>query len=149
MIRQKSEGNDKPEAVETENKEQEVMEVNGDKEKEVAEVQPQVVKKVARLSTMINVNEDLQKLSIDITLDGHKFEAEHLEVQVVDNDVLVVKAEDGDKKFERRFRLPAKANLDKIEARISVDKEKENRQKFAITVPKEVNVKTIPISMEE
>merc|ERR1712107_526098 len=70
------------------------------------ETEKSVKKQVAkRFGSKVNINETMDKVEIIIELIGHKFNAEHLDVQVIDGNVLLVKAEDGDKKFERKFAL--------------------------------------------
>merc|ERR1712004_435190 len=64
---------------------------------------------VKGFGSKVNVNENMEKVEIVIELIGHKFEGEHLDVAVIDGNVMSVKAEDGDKKFERKFKLPQNA----------------------------------------
>ena len=78
---------------------------------------------------------------------GHKFNAEHLDVQVVDGNLLIVKAEDGEKKFERKFKLPQNANIDKIKPKFS--KQEEDKQTMTINIPKEVKIVQLPIAIDE
>merc|ERR1712227_295105 len=103
--------------------------------------------KVQRFGSKVNVNENMEKVEIVIELMGHKFDGEHLDVAVTDGKVLTVKAEDGDKKFERKFKLPANADIDKIEPKFS--SKDEDKQIMTITIPKEIRVTQIPIAMEE
>merc|ERR1712213_280090 len=103
--------------------------------------------KVQRFGSKVNVNENMEKVEIVIELMGHRFDGEHLDVAVTDGKVLTVKAEDGDKKFERKFKLPANANIDKIEPKFS--SKDEDKQIMTITIPKEIRVTQIPIAMEE
>jgi len=107
----------------------------------------EVVKTFKRFGSKVNVNEDMEKVEIVIELIGHKFEGEHLDVTVIDGNVMKIKAEDGDKKFERQFKLPQNANIDKIESRFS--SKDEDKQIMTITIPKEVRITQIPIAMEE
>jgi HSP20 family molecular chaperone IbpA len=102
---------------------------------------------VKRFGSKVNVNENMEKVEIVIELIGHKFEGEHLDVAVIDGNVMSVKAEDGDKKFERKFKLPQNANIDKIESKFS--SKEEDKQIMTITIPKEVRITQIPIAMEE
>jgi len=87
----------------------------------------------AQLLTRVNVNEDLEQVQIKIELSGYKFKPEHLDVQLINDDVLAVSAEDGEQKFERRFRLSPKCQLDKIMPKLTAE---ENKQVLMITVPK-------------
>merc|ERR1712004_800930 len=65
------------------------------------------------MMTKVMVKEDLEKMEIKIELFGAKFKPEHLDINVVNGCVatLVVKAEDGDQKFERQFKLPSETNI--------------------------------------
>merc|ERR1712213_192025 len=60
----------------------------------------------ARLTTKVMVNEDLEKVQIQIDFSGFQFKPEHLDVQLIDENVLAVSAEEGEHKFERKFKLP-------------------------------------------
>ncbi len=104
-----------------------------------------------RFSTKVNVSETKEKVAIEVELIGHKFAAEALDVQVVDGDVLIVKAEDGERKFERKFRMPANAKPESIECRFKPnDKEKDDSQILNITIPRAaVTVTPIPVSIDE
>merc|ERR1711963_555321 len=58
------------------------------------ETENSVKKQVAkRFGSKVNINETMDKVEIIIELIGHKFNAEHLDVQVIDGNVLLVKAE--------------------------------------------------------
>merc|ERR1711963_590842 len=100
-----------------------------------------------RFGSKVNINETMDKVEIIIELIGHKFNAEHLDVQVTDGNVLLVKAEDGDKKFERKFALSKNANVEKIESKFA--NKDEEKQILTVTIPKEVRIVQVPISMEE
>lgn len=106
-----------------------------------------VEKIVTKFGSKVSVNETLEKVEIKVDLMGHKFNAEHLDVQVVDGNLLIVKAEDGDKKFERKFKLPQNANIDKIQPKFS--KQEEDKQTMTINIPKEVKIVQLPIAMDE
>ena len=99
--------------------------------------------------TKVMVKEDLEKMEIKIELFGAKFKPEHLDINVVNGCVatLVVKAEDGDQKFERQFKLPSETNIDKIDSKFFY--KKEDKQTLQITIPKDVKIVQLPISMEE
>ena len=107
-----------------------------------------VEKVVTKFGSKVSVNETLEKVEIKVDLFGHKFNAEHLDVQVVDGNLLIVKAEDGDKKFERKFKLPQNANIDKIQPKFS-KQEEEDKQTMTINIPKEVKIVQLPIAMDE
>merc|ERR1711860_474670 len=106
-----------------------------------------VEKVVTKFGSKVSVNETLEKVEIKVDLMGHKFNAEHLDVQVVDGNLLIVKAEDGDKKFERKFKLPQNANIDKIQPKFS--KQEEDKQTMTINIPKEVKIVQLTIAMDE
>ena len=106
-----------------------------------------VEKVVTKFGSKVSVNETLEKVEIKVDLMGHKFNAEHLDVQVVDGNLLIVKAEDGEKKFERKFKLPQNANIDKIQPKFS--KQEEDKQTMTINIPKEVKIVQLPIAMDE
>merc|ERR1712062_78518 len=117
------------------------------------QVQPEQSKEVmvekvfTKFGSKVSVNETLEKVEIKVDLFGHKFNAKHLDVQVVDGNLLIVKAEDGDKKFERKFKLPQNANIDKIQPKFS--KQEEDKQTLTINIPKEVKIVQLPIAMDE
>jgi len=106
-----------------------------------------VEKIITKFGSKVSVNENLEKVEIKVDLMGHKFNAEHLDVQVVDGNLLIVKAEDGEKKFERKFKLPQNANIDKIQPKFS--KQEEDKQTMTINIPKEVKIVQLPIAMDE
>ena len=101
------------------------------------------------MMTKVMVKEDLEKMEIKIELFGTKFKPEHLDINVVNGCVatLVVKAEDGNQKFERQFKLPSETNIDKIDSKFFY--KKEDKQTIQITIPKDVKIVQLPISMEE
>merc|ERR1712107_279453 len=53
------------------------------------------------VTNKVKVSEDLEKMEIQIELSGYTFKGEHLEVRVVDGNILEVKAEDGDQKYQK------------------------------------------------
>ena len=107
---------------------------------EVEKEAPKMVQK----ATKVGVNEDLNKIEINVEFIGHKFKPEDLEVQVVDGNVLLIKAGD---KFERQFQLSTKCKIDKIESIFNC--KEEQKQTLIVKIPKEVNIVQVPISMEE
>merc|ERR1712018_219226 len=107
----------------------------------------QEVSKVTKMGSKVYVNETLEKVEIKVEFLGHKFKGEHLEVKVINGNVLVVKAEDGDKQFERKFSLPDKCNIEKIESKFNT--KEYDKQTINITIPKDVKVVQIPIAMDE
>merc|ERR1712073_245505 len=95
----------------------------------------------------VSCHENMEKVEIKIKLHGHKFKAENLDVQVVNGDVLIVKAEDDEEKFERKFKLSSNTLVDKIESKFDV--KEENVQTLTINIPKDVKIVQVPIAMDE
>merc|ERR1712062_318528 len=58
-----------------------------------------------RFMTKVACQETMDKVEIKIQFAGHGFKAENLDVQVINDNVLVVKAEDDKEKFEKKFKL--------------------------------------------
>merc|ERR1712141_233013 len=127
---------------------------------EVSKNQPrsssQQVSQQKRLLTQVHVDENLDRVQIQIEFSGYDLKPENLDVQVVDNDILLVKAENDQKQkiFERKFKLPAKCQLDKIQpkfngaAAVENSKQEDNdtaRQTLNILVPKVDVKKTVNI----
>jgi len=107
-----------------------------------------VVKTVSKsFMSKVTSQEDMEKVNIKVILCGHKFQPENLDVQVINDDVLVVKAEDDVEKFERKFKLPNNVLFDQIESKF--DTKEENEQTLTINIPKDVKKFQVPISMEE
>ena len=77
--------------------------------------------------------ESHRKLQIKIKLHGHKFENDQIKVKVVNDNVLMVKAEDIHKKFERKFTLPLDSIVSKIKSRL--DNTEVNTQTLFVSVP--------------
>ena len=106
------------------------------------------VEQVKKTMTQVNVEENEHKMEITINFLGRNFSGEHLDVQVVNGDVMTIKAEkDDNEKFERKFKLPSKCQLDKIESRFNT--KDDDRQTLVITIPKDINIVQVPIAMEE
>ena len=95
----------------------------------------------------VSCHENMEKVEIKIQLHGHKFKAENLDVQVINDNILVVKAEDDKEKFEKKFKLPSNILVGKIESKFDV--KEENTQTLSIHVPKDIKRIPVPISMEE
>jgi len=95
----------------------------------------------------VTSQEDMEKVNIKVILCGHKFQPENLDVQVINDNVLVVKAEDDVEKFEKKFKLPNNVLFDQIESKF--DTKEENEQTLTINIPKDVKKFQVPISMEE
>merc|ERR1712012_834229 len=106
-----------------------------------------VVKTVSKsFMSKVTSQEDMEKINIKVVLCGHKFQPENLDVQVINDDVLVVKAEDDEEKFERKFKLPTNVLVDEIESKF--DTKEENVQTLTINIPKDVKKHQVPISMK-
>merc|ERR1711944_366995 len=124
------------------------MEVEADKTNEENKDMEPVIKTVPK-KFMSNVacQETMEKVEIKIQFGGHKFKAENLDVQVINGNVLVVKAEDDEEKFERKFKLPSKSLVEKIESKF--DTTEDDVQTLMINIPKDVKVVQVPIAMDE
>merc|ERR1712154_511276 len=96
--------------------------------------------------SQVKCHEDMEKVEIKIQFHGHKFNAENLDVQVINNDILVVKVED-EEIFSRKFKLSSNVLVEKIESKF--DTKEEGNQTLAINIPKNVKKFQVPISMEE
>merc|ERR1712018_105077 len=118
----------------------------GAKDKQKIKVR-ESIEKVNRLMTKVNIKEDMEKVQIQVEFHGYKFKGEHLDVQVVNDDILVVKAEDGNQKFVRQFKLSSQCNLNKIESKF--DTKEEDKQTLNVTIPKGVKMVQVPIAMDE
>ena len=90
-------------------------------------------------------NEDIEKADIKIHLHGHKFRAENLNIQVNDN-VLVVKAEEDGKKFEQKFKLPSNIAVEKIRFRFGINEDK--TETLQIHILKDIKRIQVPILKE-
>merc|ERR1712018_118646 len=124
------------------------MEVEVDKtNKENKDMEP-VIKTVSKkFMSKAACQEGMEKVEIKIQFGGHKFKAENINVQVINGDVLVVKAGDDEEKFERKFKLPSNILVEKIESKF--DTKEEDTQTLMINIPKDVKVTQLPISMDE
>jgi len=100
-----------------------------------------------RFMTKVAYQETMDKVEIKIQFAGHKFKAENLDVQVINDNVLVVKAEDDKEKFEKKFKLHSNILVEKIESKFDV--KEEDTQTLLINIPKDVKVVQVPIAMDE
>merc|ERR1712018_987154 len=100
-----------------------------------------------RFMTRVACQETMDKIEIKILFAGHKFKAENLDVQVINDNVLVVKAEDDKEKFEKKFKLHSNILVEKIESKF--DFKEEDTQTLLINIPKDVKVVQVPIAMDE
>jgi len=105
------------------------------------------IRNVKRIMNKVEVNEDLEKLEIKIELIGYDFKADELDVRVIDDSSLEVLANGNDQKYQKQFKLPSNAIIEKIQSKFEA---KENdHQTLTISIPKDVKVFQVPISMEE
>merc|ERR1712079_110624 len=100
-----------------------------------------------RFMLKVSCQETMEKVEIKIQFGGHKFKAEDLDVQVVNEDILVVKADDEEEKFEKKFKLPSNILVEKIESKFDV--KEEDTQTLLINIPKDVKCIQVPISVKE
>merc|ERR1711944_258348 len=123
------------------------MEVEVDKiNKENKDMEPVTKTFSKKFMYKVACQETMVKVEIKIQFRGHKFKAENLDVQAINGDVLLVKAEDGEEKFERKFKLPSKSLVEKIDSKFVKE---EDTQTLTITIPKNVKIIQIPIAMDE
>merc|ERR1712018_818076 len=124
------------------------MEVEADKtNEEIKDMEP-VIKTVSKkFVCKVACKETMEKFAIKIQFGGHKFKAENLDIQVINGDVLIVKAEDDEEKFERKFKLPSKSLVEKIESKF--DTKEDDSQTLMVNIPKDVKVVQVPIAMDE
>merc|ERR1712173_262195 len=124
------------------------MEVEVDKTNEENKDMEPIIKTVSKkFMSKVACQETMEKVEIKIQFGGHEFKAENLDVQVVNGDVLIVKAEDDEEKFARKFKLPSKSLVEKIESKF--DKKEDDVQTLMINIPKDVKVVQVPIAMDE
>merc|ERR1712018_34103 len=124
------------------------MEVEVDKtNKENKNMEPVIQTVSKRFMSKAVCQETMEKVEIKIQFGGHKFQAENLDVQVINGDVLIVKAEDEEEKFERKFKLPSKSLVEKIESKF--DTKEDDAQTLTINIPKDVKIVQVPIAMDE
>merc|ERR1712004_354656 len=124
------------------------MEVEVDKtNQENRSMEPATKTVSKRFMFKISCQETMEKAEIKLQFGGHKFKAENLDVQVINNNVLVVKAEDNEEKFERKFKLASDILVEKIESKFDV--KEEDVQTLIINIPKDIKRIQVPISMEE
>jgi len=132
----------------TSTEEENKMEVQSGKNSEEKKALEPVTKTISKqFMSRVSCHEDMERVDIKIQFHGHKFKAENLDVQVINDDILVVKAEDDEEKFERKFKLSSNVLFDKIESKL--DNKEENFQTLAINIPKDVKKIQVPIAMKE
>merc|ERR1711963_257878 len=81
-----------------------------------------------RFMSKVTFQETMEKVEIKIQFGGQKFKAKNLDVQVVNENILVVKADDEEEKF---------------------DVKEEDTQTLLINIPKDVKVTQVPISINK
>merc|ERR1712062_564790 len=124
------------------------MDLEVSKTNEENKVLDPVTKTVSkRFMTKVACQETMDKVEIKIQFAGHKFKAENLDVQVINDNVLVVNAEDDEEKFEKKYKLPSNILVRKIESKFDV--KEEDMQTLLINIPKDVKVVQVPIAMDE
>merc|ERR1712107_232976 len=134
---QMDENHDENEKVES----NELVQANKD-----SEVSLEKAQKFKQIMNKVNVSEDVEKTKIHIELSGYQFKAEHLEVRVVNGNILEVKAEHGDQKYQKQFKLAPNVIIEKIESKFNTE---EDKQILSINVPKDVKIVQVPIAMDE
>ena len=102
--------------------------------------------------TNVFVMEDLEKKTITIELLYSKFKPEDFKINVVYGcagyvATLVVKAKDENQTFERQFKLPSETNIFKMKSKFIY--KTEEKQTLEITIPKDVKIVQLPISIDE
>lgn len=103
----------------------------------------QVSQRQKRLLTQVHVDENLDRVQIQIEFSGYDLKPENLDVQVVNNDILLVKAEKNDQKiFERKFKLSAKCQLDNIQPKFNDDgaADENSEQEEASNITQTLNI---------
>merc|ERR1712018_1119534 len=117
-------------------KEENNMEVEVDKTNQENKSMEPVTKTVSkRFMFKVSCQETMKKVEIKVQFCGHKFKAENLDVQVINDNVLAVKAEDDEEKFERKFKLSSDILVEKIESKFDV--KEEDVQTLIINIPKD------------
>merc|ERR1712047_234459 len=100
-----------------------------------------------RFMTEVACQETIDNVEVKIQFAGHKFKAENLDVRIINDNVLVVRAEDDNEKFEKKFKLPSNILVEKIKSEF--DLKEEDKQTLLINIPKDVKVVQVPIAMDE
>merc|ERR1719245_2565702 len=111
----------------------EVDKING--ENKIIQPETNIVSKA--FMSKVSCQGTIEKVEIKIQFHGHRFKAENLDVQVVNKDVLIVKAKDDEEKFERKLKISSK-----------FDVKEEDVQTLLINIPKDVKFFQVPIVIE-
>merc|ERR1712047_25577 len=101
-------------------------------------LEPVTKKAFRRFMSKVSFNETLEKIEIKIQFLVHEFKSEHLDVQVIDEKIMAVKAEDSEENFEKKFQLPSNALIEKIDSKLEM-KDKEI-QSLIVNIPKDVKI---------
>jgi len=109
-------------------------------ESEKTQMEP--VKVAKKNSKSISVNEDLMRTEIKIELEGYDITAENVDVQVMNDEIIQIKIDAEELKFDRKFKIPSRSQIDEIECKI--DAKEEGKQNILITIPKNNQIKNIP-----
>lgn len=97
-------------------------------------VEPNTAKaKNTKRFLQVSCLESHKKLQIKVKLHGHKFHSDRIEVKIVHENILMVKAEDTHKRFERKFTLPLDSMVSKIDSWL--DNTEVNTQTLFVSVP--------------
>jgi len=124
------------------------MEVEVDKANEGNKAIEAITKTISKkFMSKVACQETMEKVEIKIQFGGHKFKAENLDVQVINDNVLLIKAEDDVEKFERKLKLSSNALVEKI--KLKFDVKEEDIQTLIVKIPKDVKVTQVPIAMDE
>merc|ERR1712213_209135 len=124
------------------------MEVEVEKTNEENEAMEPITKTISkRFMSKVACQETIEKVEIKIQFGGLKFKAENLDVQVINDNVLLIKAEDDEEKFEKKFKLSSDVLVEKIESKFDV--KEEDVQTLIVNIPKDVKVTQVPIAMDE
>merc|ERR1712243_233851 len=128
-------------------KEESEMEMEVDKSNginKIIEPKTHVVSKA--FMSKVSCQGTIEKVEIKIQFHGHRFKAENLDVQVVNKDVLIIKAKDDEEKFERKLKIPSNTLVEKISSKFDV--KEEDVQTLLINIPKDVKFFQVPIVIE-
>ena len=114
-------------------------------------IEPKIQTVSKPFMSKVSCQETLEQVEMKIQFQGHKFKAENLDIQVVNRDILIVKAKDDEETFERKFKLPSNTLANTLVEEISskFDVKEEDFQTLLINIPKDVKFFQVPIVMEE
>merc|ERR1719367_836418 len=110
-------------------------------------VEPKTLTASKPFMSKVSCQETLEQVEMKIQFHGHKFKAENLDIQVVNRDVLIVKAKDDVETFERKFKLSSNTLVEKIASKFDVNEE--DSQTLIINIPKDVKIFQVPIVVNQ